>query len=372
MKYFIVAGEASGDLHGSNLMKAIKEKDPNADFTFLGGDLMKKQGGNLIIHYRRMAFMGGIQILTNLKTIFQNINRCKNEIIETKPDIIVLIDYAGFNLKIARFAKKNGFLVHFYISPKVWAWRESRVKKIKQYIDKMYVILPFEKSFYAKHNYNVDYVGNPLLDSIKHFNDNNKEQQDGDLFGINGKYIALLAGSRKQEVELLLKEMLICAEYFSKEQFILAAAPSLPKEFYQKFRFPENVKIVYNQTYQVLKNAYAAIVTSGTATLETGLFEIPQVVVYKTNSLQYFVGRLVVNVKKFKYFSLVNLILQRPAVKEILQFKVAGKTIGELERILYNTEHRQQILDSYKELKSILGDHNPSSVLAEKIVDSVS
>ena len=368
MKYFIVAGEASGDLHGSNLMKELKIKDQDSDFTYLGGDLMQQQGGRLIIHYRKMAFMGGIQILMNLRSIFSNMKKCKNEILKFNPDVVILIDYAGFNLKIARFAKLNDFKVVFYISPKVWAWRESRVKKIKAFVDRMFVILPFEKDFYAKHNYEVDYVGNPLLDSINHFNASYSENDFKEATNLPKKFIALLAGSRKQEVELLLPEMLECARYFSDNIFILAAAPSLPIDFYKNFDIPENVKIIYNKTYYVLKHAYAAIVTSGTATLETGLFEVPQVVIYKTNTLQYRIGSLIVDINKFKYFSLVNLILDRPAVKEVLQFNVSKQIIEELDKILHNSVYRNGILSDYKELKAKLGNFEPSRELADKVI----
>jgi len=371
MKYFIVSGEASGDLHGSNLMKALKQKDKEAEFVFLGGDLMEKEGGRLVKHYRQMAFMGGIQIIMNLRTIFRNIKVCKQELLKYQPDALILIDYAGFNLKIAKFAKTRNFRVFYYISPKVWAWRESRVKKIKRYVDKMFVILPFEKDFYLKHQYIVEYVGNPLLDSINQFNETYDKRNFPELDELSDRYIALLAGSRKQEVELLLKEMLECARHYSGLTFVLAAAPSLTEEFYLKFNFPDNVKIVYNKTYYVLKHAYAAIVTSGTATLETGLFEVPQVVIYKTNTIQYYVGSLVVDIIKFKYFSLVNLILQKEAVKEILQFNIAPRAINELRKILEISDHRIRILNEYKTMKKILGNYRPSEKLAKNIIAEI-
>jgi lipid-A-disaccharide synthase len=368
MKYFIVAGEPSGDLHGANLMKALKQKDPQAQFTFMGGDLMLKEGGELIIHYRQMAFMGGVEVLKNLRTIFRNMGICKKAMLLAHPDVVILIDYAGFNLKMARFAKLAGLRTFFYISPKVWAWRENRVKKIKAYIDKMFVILPFETEFYRKHDYTVYYVGNPLLDAIRNFEQTYNETLFHEKATLPEKYIALLPGSRAQEVTLLLNEMIACARHFHGQYFVLAAAPSLPPAFYEQFELPQNVKIVYDKTYHVLKGAYAAIVTSGTATLETALFGVPQVVVYKTNALQYYVGRMVVPLHKFKYFSLVNLILQKPAVKEILQFDVAPKIIAELERILHQPVHREMILNDYDRLNDLMGQLRPSEKLAEYIV----
>jgi len=288
LKYYIISGEASGDLHASNLMKPLKAEDSHAEFRFWGGDLMQAVGGTLVKHYRDLAFMGFAEVVMNLRTILNNIKYCKKDLLEYAPDVLILVDYPGFNLRIAEFAKKNGITVHYYISPQIWAWKENRISKIKRDIDQMYVILPFEKGFYEdKHNFPVHFVGHPLLDAIanrKPINPLKFAKENG----LNDKpIIALLPGSRKQEITKMLSVMLQMAPKFPDHQFVIAGAPSQELSFYMTFLKDENVAIVENKTYDLLSVSSAALVTSGTATLETALFKIPEVVCYKGNEISY-------------------------------------------------------------------------------------
>lgn len=366
MKYYIIAGEASGDLHGSNLMKALWKKDPNADFRFWGGDLMAKQGGVLVKHYRDLAFMGFLEVAMNLRTILNNIKFCKEDIKNNKPDVLILVDYPGFNLRIAKFAKEQGIKVVYYISPQLWAWKEGRVEIIKKYVDEMMVILPFEKDFYKKHGVNSHFVGHPLLDAISTLEDIDIERFKTEN-GLNEKeIIALLPGSRKQEVEKMLEMMLSVRPYFEDYQFVIAGAPSLPKEFYETY-VDDNVHFVSNKTYDLLRCSKAALVTSGTATLETALLNVPEVVCYRGSKISYAIAKRLV--KNIKYISLVNLIMDREVVKELIQNDLnTNNLVEELKKIL-QTEKRFEVFRDYELLREKLGGKGASDNAAEVIVN---
>jgi lipid-A-disaccharide synthase len=367
MKYYIIAGEASGDLHGSNLMKALKKEDSQADFRIWGGDLMESASGDLRKHYRDLAFMGFVEVVKNLRTIFTNIRFCKRDILDYQPDVLILIDYPGFNLRIAEWAKAKGIRVFYYISPQIWAWHTSRVHNIKKWVDKMFVILPFEQDFYKKYNYHADFVGHPLLDAIAQF------QPDNDFLSKNNigekPIIALLPGSRKQEIAKVLPEMLSSIAHFPDYQFVIAGAPSQSEAFYQAILNQQNaenkVKIVFNQTYQLLYLAKAALVTSGTATLETALFDVPEVVCYKGSSISYQIAKRLIDLK---YISLVNLIADEEVVKELIQDECNETTIvAALENIL-NTDNQLFVKNKYAELKEKLGNVGASERCAKLIV----
>lgn len=355
MKYYIIAGEASGDLHGANLLKALFKKEPDAQVRFWGGNLMQQVGGTLVKHYKDLAFMGFAEVFANLSTIFKNIDFCKKDIKSFNPDVIIFIDYPGFNMRIAKWAKKEGFDTHYYISPQIWAWKEGRIKDIKRDVNHMYTILPFEKDFYEKkHQFPVHYVGHPLLDEIEAFkknqsvNFNFKEVNSLDERPI----IALLPGSRKQEISKLLTEMLGIVNDYPQFQFVIAGAPSLNVDFYKQFIKQENVKLLLNDTYNLLNNAYAALVTSGTATLETALFNVPQVVVYKGNEISYQIAKRVI---KLKYISLVNLIMDEQIVTELIQKECNTITIKkEFDKVI-NKSSREEMLVKYRELSEVLG-----------------
>jgi lipid-A-disaccharide synthase len=364
MKYYLVAGEASGDLHGANLMKALKERDTDADFRFFGGDLMLAEGGILVKHYADMAFMGFVEVVANLSAILKNLSTCKNDIAVYKPDVLILIDFPGFNLKIAEFAKKNGFLVCYYISPKVWAWNQKRVLKIKRVVDHMLCILPFEVEFYKQWGMEVDYVGNPLLDAIATYKVNTNKNLTTVL--PEGKIIALLPGSRKQEISYLLPDMLKATEQFTEHQIVIAGAPSFTEVFYHQFLGERQIPVVFNATYDVLTKASAAVVASGTATLETALFHVPQVVVYKGNKISIAIARMVV---KIRFISLVNLIMDNLIVKELIQQECNPKNISaELDLLLNNKDYRAKMLQDYNELDKRMGKPGASTKAAELIV----
>lgn len=365
MKYYIIAGEASGDLHGSNLMKALKQKDPNAEFRFWGGDLMAKQSGILVKHYRDLAFMGFLEVAMNLRTILNNIKFCKEDIKNNKPDILILVDYPGFNLRIAKFAKEQGIKVVYYISPQLWAWKEGRVEIIKKYVDEMMVILPFEEDFYKKHGVESHFVGHPLLDAISTLEDITTENFKREN-GLNEKeIIALLPGSRKQEVEKMLQIMLSVRPYFKEYQFVIAGAPSLPKEFYEKY-VDDNVHFVSNKTYDLLRCSKAALVTSGTATLETALLNVPEVVCYRGSKVSYAIAKRLV--KNIKYISLVNLIMNREVVKELIQNDLnTNNLVDELKKIL-STEKRFEVFRDYELLREKLGGKGASDHAADVIL----
>lgn len=369
MKYYIIAGEASGDLHGSNLVKALKNKDAEAKIWAWGGELMQEAGVKLRKHYRDLAFMGFIEVVKNLRTILKNMNFCKADILDFQPDVLILIDYPGFNLRIAKWAKKQGIKVYYYISPQIWAWHKSRVYDIKRDVDKMFVILPFEKEFYAKYDYQADFVGHPLLDAIADF-------QKADSFLQNNlldskPIIALLPGSRKQEINALLPEMLSAIQYFPDYQFVIAAAPSQPLAFYQSILEKNNAiqtKIVINQTYQLLAHSTAALVTSGTATLETALFNVPEVVCYKGSEISYQIAKRLIDLK---YISLVNLIMDEQVVKELIQNECNTENIKlELEKIL-NADNQSIMKAKYQQLREKLGDVGASQRCATIIFESL-
>ncbi|WP_426274190.1 lipid-A-disaccharide synthase [Chryseobacterium sp. S-02] len=365
MKYYIIAGEASGDLHGSNLMKALKQKDPGAEFRFWGGDLMEKQGGTLVKHYRDLAFMGFLEVAMNLRTILNNIKFCKEDIKNNKPDVLILVDYPGFNLRIAKFAKELGIKVVYYISPQLWAWKEGRVEIIKKYVDEMMVILPFEEDFYKKHKVHSHFVGHPLLDAISTLKEISIEEFKKEN-GLNEKeIIALLPGSRKQEVEKMLEMMLSVRPYFKEYQFVIAGAPSLPKEFYEKY-VDENVHFVSNRTYDLLRCSKAALVTSGTATLETALLNVPEVVCYRGSKVSYAIAKRLV--KNIKYISLVNLIMDREVVRELIQNDLNTKNLVEELKKMLDGEKRAEVLKDYELLREKLGGEGASENAAEVIL----
>ena len=371
MKYYIIAGEASGDLHGSNLIKELKIINPSSTFRCWGGDLMKSQCNKLVMHYDDFSYMGFLEVIVNAKKILSYISLCKKDIEEYNPDVIIYIDYPGFNMKIAEWAKRKNFINHFYISPKVWVWKEYRVKKIKRVIDKMYVILPFEEGFYLnKHNYKVDFVGHPLLDAI----DNQKEFNRQEFLAKNKlsskPVIALLPGSRNQEIIKLLPLMLDVVSNFNDYQIIIAGAPNKSIDYYKKIILSNkesrsSIKVICNQTYDILRISSAAIVTSGTATLETALFKVPQVVCYKTSVISYLIGRLLIH--NLKFISLVNIILDKHVVKELIQNNCnKDNLVIELQKIL-NKSDRSLMLKEYELLHKKLGGKGASKKTAELI-----
>ena len=369
MRYYIIAGEASGDLHGSNLMKELKKRDQNAEFRFWGGDLMLAQADNIVRHYRELAYMGLVEVLQNLGKIIRNIRFCKSDINRFRPDAVILIDYPGFNLRIARFAKQQGFRVYYYISPKVWAWKRSRVETIKTCVDKMFVILPFEIDFYKKHNFDVDYVGNPILDSIDNKTKSlvSKQEFITDNNLDNKPIIALLPGSRKQEINKIIPVMLEIADQYPEHQFVIAATLAIPADYYRSL-IPDDsgINIVYDQTYALLKHSFVAVVTSGTATLEAALLNVPEVVGYITSKLSYKVGIRFVRVP---YISLVNLIMGKEVVREFVQDEMTGKTIKqELDRLMFDVEYRENMLKDFSELKKTIGKPGASKRVAELIL----
>ena len=367
MKYYLIAGEASGDLHGANLMLALQQEDADAQFRCWGGDKMQQAGGILVKHYRELAFMGFWEVVQNLALIFKNIRFCKEDISIFEPDVLILIDYSGLNLRIAKWAKAVGFKVFYYISPQIWASRPGRVQSIKKWVDRMFVILPFEQAFYQKFGLEVDYVGHPLLDAIDQF-----EAEEAFLLKhqIAKPLIALLPGSRKQEVSRILKIMLPVSKYFADYQFVIAASPSIFLDFYEKIIEQTDlnkatIRIVQNKTYDLLKHAKAALVTSGTATLEAALFEVPQVVCYKTNELTYQIAKSLI---KVPYISLVNLIGERMIVKELIQKDLTSENLKrELEKILAS-QKANAIKAAYKSIKTQLGDKGASKRAAKLIV----
>ena len=367
MKYYIIAGEASGDLHASNLMKAILQKDQNTEFRFWGGDLMEKASGDKPTkHYKELAFMGFLEVAMNLRTILKNIKFCKEDIKNYQPDVLILVDYPGFNLRIAEYAKSLGIKVVYYISPQLWAWKEGRVETIKKYVDEMLVILPFEKDFYKKHQVEAHFVGHPLLDAISDL-PNISADDFKKKNGLNEKeIIALLPGSREQEVEKMLSLMLSVRDSFKNYQFVIAGAPSLPKEFYQKF-VDEDVHFVSNKTYDLLRCSKAALVTSGTATLETALLNVPEIVCYRTSTISYEIGKRVV--KNIKFISLVNLIMDKEIVKELIQKELNTKNlVEELQKILEG-QKRSEMLKNFELLREKLGGKGASDNAAEIIVN---
>lgn len=370
MKYYIIAGEASGDLHGANLIASLKKKDTRAKIRAWGGNLMKKQGATLVKHYRDLAFMGFVEVLLHLRTILKNLSFCKKDILKYKPDAIILIDYPGFNLKIAKFAHKHNIKVYYYISPQVWAWKKRRVYTIKEVVDKMLVILPFEKDFYDDYRVDAHFVGHPLLDElskVRYINRSNFARQN--KLDPKKEIIALLPGSRKQEVTRMLGIMMKVMDKFPEYQFVIGCAPSLPESFYRELVGNENVHLVFNKTYQLLQVASAALVTSGTATLETALFYVPEVVCYKGNKISYLIAK---NLVKVKYISLVNLIMDKPVLKELIQNDLTPKNIeDELNDLLTNHKKQRQLLEDYEDLRCKLGNAGASNNAATIIVNDL-
>lgn len=367
MRYYIIAGEASGDLHGSNLIRGILEQDPDAHIRCWGGDLMEEAGGTLVKHYRDLAFMGFVEVISNLGTIMQNLKTCKADVEKFNPDVLVLIDYPGFNLRIAKWANQKGIKVVYYISPQVWAWKESRVKTIRKHVDRMIVILPFEKNFYEKWNFQVDYVGHPLVEVVEE-KLNSEDLSITEESPLSQKNIvALLPGSRKQEILTKLPIMLEAVKAFPGYNFILAKSSAIPDEFYAPLlEGHSNLRSVRNKTYSLLMRAKAALVTSGTATLETALFDVPQVVCYKGSSISYLIAKRLI---KVNYISLVNLIMNKPVVKELIQHELTPENlIRELDRILHDKDAVAKMHEDYLKLKHLLKEDGKASAKAAAIV----
>lgn len=359
MKYYLIVGEASGDLHASHLMAALKEEDPRAEFRFFGGDMMAAVGGTMVKHYKELAYMGFIPVLLHLRTIFANMKRCKEDIVAWSPDVVILVDYPGFNLDIAKFVHaKTKIPVYYYISPKIWAWKEYRIKNIRRDVDELFSILPFEIEFFEGHQYPIHYVGNPTVDEVTAFKAANPETfadfiSDNEL--ADKPIIALLAGSRKQEIKDNLPDMIRAASAFSDYQLVLAAAPGISPEYYAEFVKGTNLQVIFGRTYRLLQQADVALVTSGTATLETALFRVPQVVCYHTP-----VGKLVSflrkHILKVKFISLVNLIAGREVVRELVADTMTVENMrNELKRLLFQEDYRRKMLDGYEEMARLLG-----------------
>jgi len=366
MRYYIIAGEASGDLHGSNLMKALYKEDVSAEIRFWGGDLMQNVGGTLVKHYRELAFMGFAEVVMNLKTILNNIKFCKEDILQFKPDVIIFIDYPGFNMRIAKWAKLQGIKTHYYIAPQIWAWKENRIKAVKRDFDKLFVILPFEKDFFeVKHHFPVDFVGHPLIDAI-HNREKTNEVSFRKTHNLDERpIIAILPGSRKQEISKMLSVMLSVVNDFNNYQFVIAGAPSQEYHFYEQFLTNKNVKFISNKTYDLLSVAKAAMVTSGTATLETALFKVPEVVCYKGGWASYQIAKRIITLK---YISLVNLIMDEEVVTELIQDKFNTKNLKiELSKLL-DENYRSALLKKYDVLETKLGGIGASEKTAKLIL----
>ena len=364
MKYYLIAGERSGDLHGSNLIKAIKQHDPEAEFRAWGGDMMQAAGATLVKHYAEMAFMGFWEVAKNLGTISGFLKACKADLLSYQPDVLILIDYAGFNMRMARFAHENGFQTFYYISPKVWAWNQNRALKLKRDVDKLFVIFPFEYAFFNRFDYEVVYVGNPLFDAIADFTPNPNFLVENKL-DPQKPVIALLPGSRRQEVEQMLTLMTSIKPQFSGYQYVIAGVSNLPNELYQPFE-KEGIKRVTDNAYNLLSVATAALVTSGTATLETALFEVPQVVCYKTGALSYLIAK---NLIRVPYISLVNLVAEKEAVKELIQNDLTSQNLAEeLRAVLPNGARREAQLQDYRHVKALLGEKGASEKTGELMV----
>lgn len=363
MKYYIISGEASGDLHASNLMRYLKEKDAEMEVRAWGGDLMQDQGATLVKHFKDLAFMGFLEVLMNIRTILSNIKLCKKDILEYKPDALILVDYPGFNMRIAKFAKQYNIPVYYYISPQVWAWKKNRVYDIKKYVTKLYTILPFEKDFYAQYDYKVEYLGHPLLDAVSNYK--NSLANEIGLWKKGARpLVALLPGSRAQELNKMLPKMLEVEKQFPNCDFIIAGVQALGDDFYQSFLKESSIKVVYNNTYPLFEQADAALVSSGTATLETALFNVPQVVCYQTSWLSFSLAKLLVDIK---YISLVNLISDKEIVKELLQDDLTvSNMVSELALVL-DSKKALEMKCQYTELRTLLGGEGASKRVADSI-----
>lgn len=366
MKYYIIAGEASGDLHASGVIKGLKKLDKEAEFRSWGGDLMEAAGAEVVKHYRELAFMGFVEVLLNLRTIRRNLIHCKHDILAYQPDALILVDYPGFNLRMASFAHSKGIPVYYYISPQVWAWKKSRVHQIQKTVKRMFVILPFEKDFYARYGFDVTYVGHPLLDAIARFRERSvDEKTESDIAADKRPVVGILPGSRRQEIALILPQMLEMTKRFRDVRFILAEAPSIPAQFYDTFCDGYTVERVRNQTYELLSKAHAAMVASGTASLETALFGVPQVICYKGNPVSFAIARRIV---KIPYIGLPNLILDKPVVRELIQHDFTpDKLAQELDRLLHDHSYRSGILSSYMALTNLLEGPGAGQRTAEGI-----
>jgi lipid-A-disaccharide synthase len=371
MSYFIIAGEPSGDLHGSNLIRGLIKADADAQILCWGGELMESAGGTILMHYRKLAFMGFVTILLNIRTIIRNMSLCKKQIIENRPDVVILIDYPGFNLRIARFAKTTGIKVFYYISPKIWAWKEKRIEKIKKYVDNMYIIFPFEVDFYKKHGVKVEYHGNPLVDEIERkklaFADIDELKKS---LGLDERpVIAMLAGSRGHEIKYILPVMVKVISHFPDYQFVLAGVKNLPESLYKKIIGNNPVNLISDKTYEILYVAQAALVTSGTATLEAALMGTSQVVCYKGDFFSMLIAWMVIRVR---YISLVNLIMEREVVTELIQFLLTEKNlVDELKAIIPGGARRDKMLSDYETLRSKLGPAGASARIASEMVNSL-
>lgn len=368
MRYFIIAGEQSGDLHGSNLIRGIRKADPDACIRGWGGELMQDAGAEILMHYGRLAIMGFINILLNIRTIAKNITLCKKQLKDFSPDVVILIDYPGFNLRIAEFAKSESIRVFYYISPKLWAWKESRVKKVRMYVDRMFIIFPFEVEFYRNHNINVEYYGNPLVDEIdrKKTQLGNKVELKRTLGLDDRPVIAMLAGSRRHEVSHILPEMVKTVKYFTGFQFVLACVKTVPEKYYTDIIGDAPVKLVFDKTYEVLALSEAALVKSGTSTLEAALLGIPQVVCYKGDTISFEIARRLV---KLRFISLVNLIMEKEIVKELIQYFLTEKNIyNELRLIISGGSGREKMLEEYEQLSKKLGPPGASGRIAAEMV----
>lgn len=371
LKLYFIAGEASGDLHGSNLMKALLNNDPSIDFRFWGGDLMEKIAGKPVKHIKELAFMGFIEVIFNLRTILRNIKTCKEDILAYQPDALVLIDYPGFNMRIAEWAKQHNIKVYYYISPQIWAWKQNRVHKIKRTVDHLFAILPFEKAFYEKFDFEVEYVGHPLLDAIEQYKENTFSEADfRQKWELGEKpIIAVLPGSRKQEVKVKLPIMLDAVQDLHNYQILIAGAPSLDVSFYEPLIANRNAKIIHGATYDVLASSEAAIVTSGTATLETALLNIPEVVCYKASPISYAIAKRLV---KIKFISLVNLIMDREVVRELIQHECNARQIrDELTLILEGGAKRKNVLADYEIMRQNLGGGGASEKVAQSLLKTI-
>lgn len=368
MNYYIIAGEASGDLHAANLIRELRMNDTSANIRAWGGDRMAQEGAVMVKHYKDLAFMGFVEVLMNLRSIFHNLNFCKKDILAFQPDVIILVDYPGFNLRIAEWAHKQGLRIFYYISPQIWAWKQSRVKQIRRTVERMFVILPFEQEFYQRFGVEVDFVGHPLLDAIE-AEISEHPFNAGEFISrnklTNKPLIALLPGSREQEIAKMLEQMLSVMNDYPDYQFVIAGVNTIPEAFYQSIIGTQPVKLVYGQTHELLRSSAVALVTSGTATLETALLNVPEVVCYKGGCLSYLIARQLI---KVKYISLVNLIMDRVVVKELIQDQVNAKNLKyELDRILNSPEEKQRILSDYAELRHVLGDKGASKKTAQLI-----
>ena len=371
MKYYIIAGEASGDLHAHNLMKAIQKKDPDAKFRFWGGDLMKSVSSDIVTHYKEMAFMGFWEVFKNLSTVLGNIRRCKQDILNHKPDVLILVDYPGFNLRIAKFAKKHKIQIVYYISPQIWAWKKGRIKKIKRDVDEMMVILPFEKDFYAKYGMSVHYVGHPLLDAVAKdlLADPKVVNFRNNHYLFDKEVVALLPGSRKQEIEAILPKMLKIVPLFPQYQFVVSTVSWLDQSLYSRYITDSNVKTVKDETYALIANSKAAIVASGTATLETALIGIPQVVCYAGSEISYLIAKNLIS--GISYISLVNLIMNKKVVAELIQHDLNTEKLSyELKQIVDNEDNILSIKNNYEKLYSLLGNGSTSEKAAEIVIQA--